>query len=1056
MIRIAHISDIHLNKLSIKDAEQFIFKALVNDLEKLSTNKEIDLICLSGDLIDKAGGSFNNDIELALMSFEERVIDLIVKKLKFPKHRIFFTPGNHDILRSEDSDTIECGLSQILTCTEKVNQFIDSSKTEGINRILPFKKFEKNYYDGFKGNHKITNFYSSFELNIDGIKVGITCLNSAWRCYDSKTDKNRIILGERQVTEARDIIGGCDLKIAIIHHPLDWLCEFDYRDVKSLIQRDYHILLCGHVHEGSVWTKSEIHGNLFVSVAPSNWTYNIRSSDRIIANGYSVIDYDIIAQKITNLSRRYSHPKECFDPNTDLGDDKGVSVFPILTTTEFSKLKEKMDLARNIEVLHLNEINEHLLSYNTDTKAPKNIDEIFVMPRIVEKIQYDLEKKEEEKEYSIEDICKETGDMIIFGTKESGKTVLLDKLLIELTKNIQKYQEIPIKFDFNEVENKKIEKIMYRFLKTGSTDIRKFISEHRIVLLVDNLDFSNVNDHNLMRFQEFLEKNKNIRVVATSSQLYEGEIPFEIFEYRRFSSFKNTTIRSFKVREIRQLMKNWFKNNEEFGKPKKLDSILNILMALNLPRSPLSISMFLWIIEQQENYKPINHATMLENFIERLFKKQSRIEIYSDRFDFKNKERLLAEIAHFMYFNNLDNYEVSYGNLFSFVEQYLKNKRFDDFPAENILNHFFDKGIIIKEIVGAETFVRFRFTCFFQFFLTKKMEFDDQFREYVLKDENYLMFNNEIDYYTGLNRDKSTILETLIERMKKAYEELTEDIESFEYGFDTIFRTDKAFSKELDTKKFLEKLNKVRPNEEKLDKLRDDMLEEMKVEKGIKKKEEKIGTFKRMERIWTLSAKVLKNTEETNVDKLKDNAYKDIIKCSMAFAVFYKYSLDRWLKDKSDNIKIEIREQLELQQKILPLIHEIVLHFIMGTIKLSAVIRDKISSDFVSNEISEFERYLSVFLYADVKGKEYLEYIEKFVKTIKQSYIFDMTLFKLVAYYFLRSKSDESDQIYLNLISEIITRSKGLKKSDKGRIIEDYRNKKIKRIRDNKGDNTFI
>ena len=60
---------------------------------------------------------------------------------------------------------------------------------------------------------------------------------------------------------------------------------------------------------------------------------------------------------------------------------------------------------------------------------------------------------------------------------------------------------------------------------------------------------------------------------------------------------------------------------KDLNTPQKLDKLLDILMALNLPRSPLAISMFLWIIEFQENYKPVNHATMLENFIERLFQK---------------------------------------------------------------------------------------------------------------------------------------------------------------------------------------------------------------------------------------------------------------------------------------------------------------------------------------------------------------------------------------------------------------------------------------------------
>jgi predicted NACHT family NTPase len=116
-------------------------------------------------------------------------------------------------------------------------------------------------------------------------------------------------------------------------------------------------------------------------------------------------------------------------------------------------------------------------------------------------------------------------------------------------------------------------------------------------------------------------------------------------------------------------------------------AIILIFSTLNIPRTPLAVSMFLWIIEQQENYKPINNATMLENFIERLFKKQSSSEIYSEKFDYRNKERLLAEISFFMYSNKQINYRVSKRDLIKFIYDHLRALKFG-FQEDEVLNEF--------------------------------------------------------------------------------------------------------------------------------------------------------------------------------------------------------------------------------------------------------------------------------------------------------------------------------------------------------------------------------
>lgn len=58
MLRIVHLSDIHLAATTLEDAEQFVIKALIDDLKTYNANKEIDAVIITGDLIDRGGGKF--------------------------------------------------------------------------------------------------------------------------------------------------------------------------------------------------------------------------------------------------------------------------------------------------------------------------------------------------------------------------------------------------------------------------------------------------------------------------------------------------------------------------------------------------------------------------------------------------------------------------------------------------------------------------------------------------------------------------------------------------------------------------------------------------------------------------------------------------------------------------------------------------------------------------------------------------------------------------------------------------------------------------------------
>lgn len=1046
MIRIVHLSDFHLDASSLIDVKTFMMNTLIKDLKKYNEIKSIDLIIFTGDLVDKGGFSFNNDIELAFLNFEEIVITPILNELNLKREQVFFAPGNHDINRNADEEIEELGLRAKLKSIEEINKHIDSGKAIGCRRVLDFKDFEKEFYGDSNIVSNITNYQSNFMLELDENVIGITCFNSSWRCYDSKTDKNQICLGERQVSNSRKFLKDSNFNIGIIHHPLDWFKDFENKTINSFMQSDYSLLLCGHVHEGSTYSATNMYGNLFVSVAPSNLTYNMRSSDRNYANGYSIIDLDTYKREITVHHRRYYHEKGVYDPNPDLGDKDGLSYYKLPDSEMLKKRNYEISIAEKLKNMYFNDFNEHLISYNTDTLAPKEIQKIFVLPKIKIDIKYKPEEGKEEKIYTVKDLCLEEDNIFLLGEKESGKTVLIDRLFMELADKISKYGVIPLLIDFEDFSQNRLETAISKFLGIGIMDVMERLEEHKFKLLIDNFNLSKSNSSKLKILEQFLIAHKSVKVIATINSEFETEIPFKLSMYPILQTFKSIKLDGFKTKNIRELAKKWFSNNKGYDTPDKLEKILKTITSLNIPRTPLAISMFLWIIEKQENYKPINNATMLENFIERLFRKWTKDEIYSEKFDYRNKERLLTTIAKEMFQKNNINYHLSYNDLRNFIYNYIKSRKFD-FEAEEVLRHFIGKGILIKENDKVEPYVRFRFTCFFKYFLMKNMEHNSDFKDFVLHEDNFLFFIDEIDYYTGIKRDQVGILKLVIQRMNEEYKETVDKITDLKHGFDSFFETNNNVAATLDAK-FVKRLpEEHKPTNDEKDEMSDTKLDLMTTEDGIEKKEEQISQMQKLDRLWALAATVLKNTEETDIEDMKSNSYKDILTCSMSFSCIYKFSLERLLRgDKKNEFNKTTYENYKLTCRFLPLIHETTLYSLIATGKLSIVFREKIEKDLKDSKISDYEKYISLFIYSDMKGEHSISLIKKFIKQIKRSYIYDRVLFKLVSYYFMRSDNDILDSEYEKLISEVMVNAKGLKKVDKGKIINDFHSRKLIRI----------
>lgn len=1033
MIRIIHISDFHLeNENPIYEKKQIV-NALSKDLKTFVDDKS--LFFFTGDLVDKGGIKFKNS-DLAFDKFEEIFINEIFKENPTLIGKTFIVPGNHEVVRTKIDEITEVGLQTTLKDSTGLTNFLIKNRNSSnhLDRLEDYKKWEKQFYKKHN-NFDNTNFENTFKISVDGLNVGISCFNSSWLCKND-SDKENLLIGKNQITNSLESIESCEIKFALIHHPIEFLKDFDRDECKNLLYKHYDILFTGHIHELSSTYTSDLAGNIFISIANSSIADNPK--ERKYVNGYSIIDL-YPNDKIIVKYRKFVEQHSTFVPNTDIGTEDGTKTFQLLKEENLKIYEKNYQIISSLESRILDKLNDHIIMSNNYTDVNCSIDNLFVEPTILNNPQNSLEEKDTIK-YTIESILsdEEKSNYLIFGLKESGKTILLDKMFIESTKRFNHFKKIPILMNFSNLD-KDIIKFIREFLGVSSQEIDAFLKSNDIILFVDEIRFNAQNIARIESLKEFSKKYPKIQIISTTTQILENVIPEDYLNFNDEFKFNICFIQNFNSKEIKQLVTKWFVGKNEDLRD-NMQKLIKSFTDFGLPKNPLSVTLFLWIFEKQEK-KPINNSVLVELFVENLLEKTKIENIYSETFDFKNKQRLLSCISKFMHDNGNANlsYSIDFVELLAFIKEYLST-RFSGQP-QKVLEDFIARGIFTYE---DDNLVRFKSTFFFHYFLALYFDIDDDFKIYVFSDDNYLNYQEEIIYYTGLKRDDENILKFILDKLNFAFSNYNEHITKNYTEIDKTLEPSNVkslLSFQIDKTKIENKIS-----EKQMDDVYDNTLTNIPVQSNIENKNHKLETSNNIDTVLKLSSIILKNSEDVDDFELKKEVYSTIITSSISFLMLYRDSLLLYFdknKKQPDNFPKNIN--FNLFMKFLPLIHQVVVYEWLGSQKLRPVILDKIKKDNLTLNISELEKFMSIFIYSDIKGSDYPEIIKKFIKQTKFKYLKDISFFKILSYYQLRINDESLDREWLKMLAEI--------KSDLGQLVNKSKGEFIKKIESSKSKN---
>ncbi|QLH38173.1 MAG: SUMF1/EgtB/PvdO family nonheme iron enzyme [Defluviicoccus sp.] len=240
-IRLLHLSDIHFRERTAWDADPLL-SALTRFIgAEVERKGAPDLVAITGDL---AFSGIEAEYDLARTWLDA----LWATFGELPRDRLLLVPGNHDVDRKKVGRMARLSQKDLLDGKSQKNIAAaladDEERRVLVDRHAAYLKFLSGWLDA---EQPLPWWERS--IPIGETTVHVAGLDSAWMaCGDD--DRGHLLLGRLQLNQTvlSQTADGADWRIALLHHPWDYLAEFDCHEARTAIHQHRDLLLRGHLH----------------------------------------------------------------------------------------------------------------------------------------------------------------------------------------------------------------------------------------------------------------------------------------------------------------------------------------------------------------------------------------------------------------------------------------------------------------------------------------------------------------------------------------------------------------------------------------------------------------------------------------------------------------------------------------------------------------------------------------------------------------------------------------------------------------------------------------
>lgn len=237
-----HISDFHIRSGDPYDRD-VVLRSMVTSVKALRARGRVpDLIFATGD-IAHSGKPAEYDLATAFF-------DALLAAAGLERQRLFVIPGNHDVDRD-----LGVGLARTLSTREEADTYFGPKvpKSHLTQKLGAFLRWHNQYFAGIRAFPENSTCGPVEAVEIRGCRIGVLPLNSALFCQDDN-DHAKLCIGRRCLDQGIEDLCALNahLKVALVHHPLDWLSDVERGNIKASLQANVDLLLRGHLHETDV------------------------------------------------------------------------------------------------------------------------------------------------------------------------------------------------------------------------------------------------------------------------------------------------------------------------------------------------------------------------------------------------------------------------------------------------------------------------------------------------------------------------------------------------------------------------------------------------------------------------------------------------------------------------------------------------------------------------------------------------------------------------------------------------------------------------------------
>jgi predicted MPP superfamily phosphohydrolase len=721
-INILHIADLHA-RVDREREMALRFDALARDV---LAGPKVHVIALTGDI------AFSGKPEQYALAAKH--LSALCKRLGLKQSSVLICPGNHDVDRAQIDAVVEQGLKRTLIDSQAAEDEFDHPR-----HALPQQAQYMTFVNTFTGIACPGTTRTSL-IPVDGLTIGVASFNSAWRCADDNS-REMLFLTMPQVHTLATAIEASDLRIAIVHHPLDWYHPTERDIVQRDFLRRFDLVLTGHLHTAVSEATITPSTHSLVFTVPSLFEGKVAG----YSDGYNLYVIDLAQRKVAVHHRKYIRARETYDRNVEHAAN-GESSFDL----------PKSALARTASPFLVQRItataNALQVSIKESLQLAQKVDSPILVTPLVEEVRWLKDRKAYAK---LKDPHAKAADQscIVYGPPDVGTSIFLKGVCSRIIESdAGKYA---LYFDHGNISNAKKPEQLLRMVRNRLSDEIGEAEKVQLTVAIDHVPYTQADFIASFlslaaeqRWHVILCVKQDIFFDTLGPALSDQGILFLRLRYWGPSRLKDFTHRYLQA------------SGKTVDHDAAFQFVRNCLAAADIPTTPLLVAMYLRAFcELGAQLTGLGFVRLLEKIEETSLGQGASDSAYS----LYNLRLFLRRLAVQCFrageaAAQLDGFKTSIAEYFG--------KRFLDVDPETFVGHLVSSGLaaVTADEIMFSSFV------FFSFYLAQALEAKDiVIDEEMQHIDRAIRLGDSLAIYAGRQRDDEQLADKLLACVDQAY-----------------------------------------------------------------------------------------------------------------------------------------------------------------------------------------------------------------------------------------------------------------------------------------------